>query len=168
VTFTFFLRWAHDTWLGHMARDIWWFFTAGLIIHFTGLCLLMGAMLIIDLRVLGFAKNIPVASVLGFLPWALLGFGMNLATGIMFFTFDPFAYWHNPAFKIKLSLIVLAGLNALWFALLQHRKALTPDSGTAPGMFTRVSAGISLGLWILVIVAGRMIVAFQGSPNLFY
>lgn len=162
-----FLQWVHDTWLGQVTRDISWLFTAGLVIHFTGLCLLMGAMLVVDLRLLGFARQMPVKAALGLLPWALIGFGLNLATGIMFFSFDPFAYWQNPAFKIKLVLIVLAGLNALWFTVTEQSHVTAVGPGESTSLATRTSATLSLGLWLLIILAGRLIVAFQGSPDLF-
>ena len=85
-----------------------------------------------------------------------------------FFIFQPFALAVNWAFKIKMILIVLAGLNALFFTLFEEKKlkALAAN-GQEPDSVMKFSAAASLGIWALVIIAGRMIVAFQGSSSLF-
>lgn len=75
----------HDTWLGDFTRQNSWLFTLGLILHFVGLCVLLGAMLVIDLRVLGVARRIPLDGALSLLPLAIAGFALNLLTGIVFF-----------------------------------------------------------------------------------
>lgn len=162
-----FLQWAHDTWIGGLVRELSWLYTVGLIIHFTGLCLLIGAMLLVDLRLMGFARQIPLRSALAFLPFAIVGFGLNLLTGAMFFAFDPFAYWANPAFKVKMVLVLIAGLNALWFTVVEQKKLAALPEGAGVDLPTRISAGLSIGLWLLVILFGRLIVAFQGSTSFF-
>lgn len=156
------LRAFHDTWLGDFARDNAWFFTLGLILHFVGLCALLGTMLVIDLRVLGVARRMPVAGALSLLPLALAGFALNLLTGVVFFCFDPFGYWQNPAFKLKLLLIVAAGLNALFFAAVARRTGVL-GVGHEPAAMLKVSAALSLMLWFGTLLLGRLIVAFQGS-----
>lgn len=164
-----FLQAVHDTWLGDYTRAHAWVFTTGLVIHFIGLCLLLGAMLVVDLRILGLGKNVaPIRSVFSLLPVAIGGFLINLLTGIVFFCFDPFGYWLNPAFKIKLVLLTLAGINALIFTLVEQPKILAGqgESG-AVGALAKVTAGASLLIWFAVILFGRLIVAFQGSPDLF-
>ena len=162
-----FLQAAHDTWLGDIARQNSSLFTFGLVIHFIGLGMLMGAMLAIDLRLLGIAKRIPIGAVLSLLPVALVGFALNLLTGVMFFCFDSFGYWRNPAFKIKLVLILIAGLNALWFTLAEHKKLAATGSDFEVAPVGKFSAGLSLFVWFAVILFGRLIVAFQGSSDLF-
>ncbi len=161
-----FLQVAHDTWLGEYTRTHAWAFTTGLVVHFIGLCLLLGAMLVIDLRLLGLGRSVPVRAVFQLLPVAIAGFAINLLTGVVFFVFDPFGYWLNPAFKIKMVLILVAGLNALVFTLVEQPKALS-EEGQGVGVLTRISAGMSLFVWFAVILFGRLIVAFQGSPDLF-
>lgn len=161
------LHWVHDTWLGNTTRHLSWVFTTGLIIHFMGLSLLLGSMLIVDLRLLGFPKQLPIAASLKFIPIAIIGFLMNLLTGVTFITFDPFGYWLNPAFKIKMVLIVIAGLNALWFALLGHRLVLSGPDNESQAAIVKISATLSLVVWFAVMIFGRLIVAFQGSPDLF-
>src|SRR5580698_4608213 len=102
-----------ETWLGETVRESTWLFAAGETLHFIGLSMLVGALLVVDLRLLGFMRAVPIRSALAFLPFAIVGFLINLATGIAFFTNDPFMYWPNPAFRLKMFLILVAGLNAL-------------------------------------------------------
>ena len=162
-----FLQFAHDTWLGDYTRNNSWVYTLGLVLHFIGLCLLMGGMLVIDLRLLGLIKRVPIRAVLALLPVAIAGFLLNLLTGIMFFCFDSFGFWRNPAFKLKMALVLIAGLNALWFTLAEQRRLVATPSGFDTSVITKVSAAASLLLWFSVILFGRLIVAFQGSDSLF-
>ena len=161
------LMWFRDTWLGDVARQNPWLFTTGLVTHFVGFCLLIGAMLVIDLRLLGFFKQVPLAGALKLLSVAIFGFALNLATGYMFFCFDPVGYWENPAFRIKLALLAIGGLNALWFLVFRHRTLAAAAHGQPTDAATKLSAAASLLLWFTVILFGRLIVAFQGSPDLF-
>lgn len=162
-----FLQWAHDTWLGEATRAYAPMFTTGLVLHFIGLCVLLGAMLMVDLRLLGVIRGVSIRAVLTLLPFAIAGFVVNLLTGVMFFCFDPFGYWGNPAFKIKMTLVMIAGLNALWFTFAEHRKLAAAEGDQDVGVATKISAGASLLLWFTIILFGRLIVAFQGSPDLF-
>ncbi len=156
-----FFALAHDTWLGQVARDNAYIYTIGLIVHFTGLSLLMGAMLVIDLTLVGIARTIPPGAALKLLPVAIIGFVLNLLTGIMFFCFDPERFGLNPAFQVKMLLVLVAGANALWFTFAEHRQVAQLAAGARLPLMVRVSASLSLLLWFGVIVAGRMIVAFQ-------
>ena len=142
--------------LGQMMRDSTWLFPAAEILHFMGLSLLIGSLVVVDCRLLGFARNFPVAAVYRFLPLALAGFSINLVTGVMFFFSDPFRYYPNFAFRMKMCFIILAGLNALYFALNAHRTVNQPgvaDAGTA----IKTVAGLSFLFWIGAIICGRMI-----------
>src|SRR5438874_7006922 len=99
MTETEILHWIRDTTLGETVRASRWIFATGETFHFVGLSLLVGGILIVDLRLLGFIRKIPVRAALAFLPFAILGFLINLVTGIVFFSADPLMYWPNPAFK---------------------------------------------------------------------
>jgi hypothetical protein len=161
------LHWIKETALGAAVRDSTWLFWAGQSLHFVGLSMLLGGMLIVDLRLLGFIQSVPVRAALAFLPLAVVGFLINLATGIEFFTMDPFMYWPNPAFRMKMLLILLAGLNALVFMVMEYRHALTLKDGENVGAFGRISAGLSLGLWLGVLLLGRLLPSFEGAGSLF-
>jgi len=117
----------------------------------------MGSIAVIDLRLLGFARSLSVSVIHRLLPWAWTGFAINLITGILFIFANPSFYYPNVAFRVKLVLILLAGMNALWFQLTVNRDlASWPEGADSPGS-VKAMAGISLGLWVAVICFGRFI-----------
>jgi hypothetical protein len=168
MTETEILHWVKDTWLGVTVSRSRWLFATGETFHFIGLSLMVGGLLIVDLRILGFLRRMPLKSAMAFLPFVIVGFLINLATGIEFFFADPFMYWPNPAFKLKLFLIFVAGINALVATIVLHRHAkhagLHDDNF---GALTKATAGLSLSLWLVVILLGRLLPAFEGSTEFF-
>jgi hypothetical protein len=145
------------TWLGHAMRAYEWAFPAGETLHFFGLCILIGSIGIIDLRLLGFARTLPIRVVHQLLPWVWIGFSINLITGILFWFTQASFYYPNVAFRVKMVLIVLAGLNALWFQFSVHRDLDKLADDADVGSQAKTIASISLGLWIAVIFFGRFI-----------
>jgi hypothetical protein len=102
--------------------NIWVLSTAWLwplleILHFVGLSLLLGAMLVIDIRMAGFVQKMHIQRTHDLLPVAGIGFLINTLTGVLFFVGDPARYAINVGFQIKMLLVLIAGLNALWFAI---------------------------------------------------
>lgn len=160
-----FLHWLNDSSLGVFTREYHYVFTICLVVHFIGLSLLMGGMLIVDMRLLGFPRQLPIAAAMKFLPIAIIGFVINLLTGITMVSFDAVDYWLNPAFRIKMALMLVAGLNALFFTIFEHRQVLSQPSDQRTTMAVRISAALSLLVWFGIIYWGRMIVAFQSSAN---
>ncbi|MFO1184112.1 MAG: hypothetical protein U1E56_04930 [Bauldia sp.] len=159
------LEWFKQAWPGPEARASKWLFGFGETIHFMGICVLFGALIIFDLRLLGFFKGISGKTALAFVPYALAGFVMLAATGWMFFTSNPVVYYSNPAFLLKMLAIVLAGLNALAFFVFDHSKvvALGPGEDTSAG--TKWMAGGSLALWLTALLLGRFLPLFVVSQN---
>jgi len=151
------LNWIADTWLGNAMRDIFWMWPFMENFHFFGLSLLFGALLAIDLRVIGVANFIPMRPVMWLIPVALIGFAINLVTGIFFIAGDPFRYFFNLAFQWKMGLIFLAGINALWFWFGEHAKLVQLADGQQAEFGAKVIAAISLALWVGIIVLGRLI-----------
>ena len=155
---------AKFNWLGEFMRSEKWAFATGETLHFIGLSLLVGAMMIVDLRLLGFMKAMPYRVAFKFLPIALLGFVINLCTGLMFIATEPRNYGTNPAFWVKMGLIGLGGLNALWFTLVEHRRVSALPDGQSADAGSKVAAILSLLLWVAVIAAGRLLPTFA-SPE---
>jgi hypothetical protein len=140
-------------------------FAMGESLHFAGLCILLGALLFVDLRLLGFYKSIPVKAVLAVLPWAVVGFLINACTGWLFFTSNPGLYWDNGAFRLKMILVMVAGINALIFTVIEHRQvALIGPGGDTP-VFTKTTAALSLILWFCILLIGRLLPLFTVSVN---
>jgi hypothetical protein len=152
------LAWIDGSWLTALMREVSWLFPACEIVHFIGLCMLIGALTVIDLRMLGFAPELsPMRLTEWLLPWAWVGFAINLLTGVLFLFTDPYFYFPNVPFRIKLLLILLAGANALWFQLKAHPELGRWQPGSPVSFAAKASAGLSLSLWIGVIVFGRLI-----------
>jgi hypothetical protein len=156
------LYWMSESSLAHFVLDNAWMFPTLETLHFIGLILLTGSIFVVDLRFVGIASAISLRSVVPLLRISLLGFAINLSTGILFIFSDPFTYYPNLAFRLKMLAVLLAGCNALWFKFALDWKNL-PD---VPGQNARTSvrwvAGLSLLLWISVIILGRMIPYFEG------
>lgn len=155
----------HDSWLGNLVRDVPWIFVVCETLHFVGMSLLLGTIAVIDLRVLGFAKGLPLRPLHRFLPLALFGFALNVATGAAFFASDPKSYYAVPAFHIKMVLILIAGANAVLFWITSLRKLDSWGAGVDASRFAKVTSFVSLVLWVAIITAGRFI-AFAGTATL--
>jgi hypothetical protein len=124
-------------------------------LHFIGLTLLIGVVLMIDLRMLGVMKDVAFPALHRLLPWAILGFGTNLVTGMLFFVASPEQYDRNIAFVWKLILVMLAGANALYFTLVDEAWVLKPGDD-AP--FTAKAVAVSaIALWLGVLYFGSML-----------
>lgn len=156
------LTWLWNTQVGTYFRTGDWTFQALQSLHFVGMSLLIGSVGAIDLRVLGVARAVPLVQLHRFLPLSFVGFGVNLITGALFFIQDPFTYAFNPSFRLKMLLILLSGLNALWFRLGVFLDLDTWGPGIEASRLAKVISATSLALWIAVITCGRFI-AFTNS-----
>lgn len=123
--------------------------------HILGIALLIGAILPLDLRLLGIFRSVPVAILAPVLSrMAGIGLGLALVTGAWLFTVRPVEYARNAAFLWKLGLLALALANIA----LQHRSAAYARA--LAGEITaavRWRAGASITLWLSVLLAGRWI-----------
>ncbi len=149
--------WFESTWVGEQMRNIFWLFPAMETVHFIGLTIMFGSLLVIDVRVLGFGRFINMGSALKFIPIAIGAFSINLLSGIAFLCADPFRYFPNIAFQWKMGLIVIAGINALWFWFGEHDELKQLADGEDADFRAKVIAALSLAIWVAVIIFGRMI-----------
>ncbi|MAM69826.1 MAG: hypothetical protein CMP91_01605 [Gammaproteobacteria bacterium] len=148
------------TWVDSSALHDWvnltpWVFPTMEIIHFTGLSILFGSLLVVDLRVAGFARFINMRDAMKFIPWAMAGFTLNLLSGITLFAWSPFTYAGNVGFQWKMGIIFIAGLNALWFWFGEHNKLINLADGEQAPVSAKVIAIVSLLLWLIVISVAR-------------
>lgn len=120
--------------------------------HILGIGLLLGAILPLDLRVVGFFRGLPLEVLGPFLVRiAATGLGLAAVTGLWLFTVNPTGYVDNVAFRWKVLLLALALANVVF----QHAVADTRTWRIGTG--TRIAATLSLCLWLSVLVAGRWI-----------
>ena len=157
--------WIQSTSLSQYLQQDQYAFSVCETIHFFGLCLLLGAILVIDLRLLGLMKRTPVQAVMKFVPIAIVGFGLNLLTGLCFLAYNPEGYATNWMFWLKMGLVLLAGLNMLFFTLVEQPRILQTPAGEQFTAITRFCAVLSLTLWIAVIIAGRLLPVTQGAAG---
>ena len=115
-------------------------------LHVLGLALLLGSLLMIDLRLVGLVARDqePAGLAAGMMVWVWSGFVMVIVTGTGMFISRPSAYAANPAFQIKLALLLLVGANLVGYRAL----LLVP---------ARLAGSLSLTLWIGIVLAGRWI-----------
>ncbi len=143
--------------LNGLVMDNRYVFPALEMAHFMGLSLLFGSLLVVDLRVIGVARDVPMNRVDTFVRFALIGFAINLVTGLLFLVGDSGRYLVNVAFWAKMGLIGLAGLNTAYFV---RRIKPQMDAGTASADLTggaHLVAWLSLAFWSGVIILGRFI-----------
>ncbi len=120
------------------------------VLHVTGIALLLGSLVLLDLRVWGLAPELPLRPLARLsLAVTLAGFGLIVASGLLMFATRPAELLANRAFVLKLALVLLAGLNAAAF---HARDSLARGDGMA-----RMQTATSLGLWLAAIVCGRWI-----------
>jgi hypothetical protein len=136
-----------------------WFWPICQMIHYVGMSLIVGIIGILDLRILGLFKFIPIAALRPLVPWAVAGFFGNMLTGLIFITgkdAGPSYYTDNLSFRLKMLFLFVAGVNLLIFTLsnLEKKVYATPAGGAAPVAAKWVSA-FSLIAWVLVIFFGR-------------
>lgn len=149
------------SWLGNFLRDWAWGMPTLETLHFMGLCVLFGTLMVVDLRLLGVARFIPMGPAMSFIPITIGAFSVNLLTGIGFLCADPFRYYPNVAFRLKMLLILLAGLNALWFQFVETPRLKGLKEGMPTGLSVKIVAAMSLVFWVGVIVCGRMMPYFE-------
>lgn len=127
--------------------------------HVLSLGLFVGTAVINDLRLLGWTMNrVPVSEVTGrLLPWTRMGFAVMMATGLLLFYASPVRYYHNIFFRLKVLLLIVAGLNAFVFHRGIHRRVAEWDLDPMLPREARVAGAVSLVAWALIVVSGRMI-----------
>jgi len=133
-------------------------------LHFLGLCLLIGAIGTFDLRLLGIARRVPIAAMHRLVPVGLLGFAINITTGLMFLLTEPDQYIYNVSFHWKLLFLAIAGTNASLFYLTSYRQVFGASPALDAPRRAKVIAAVSLCAWIAVIVCGRMLTFFRPGP----
>ncbi len=150
-----FFEWLEGTGIANAIRTTPWMYPAFETAHYIGLSLLVGGILLIDLRTLGFARVLPLRSMIGLLPFVWVGFLINVVTGSLLFIYGATNFGTNAAFGLKMTFMVFAGLNALAFDLAVRRSSTDWVAADRPPTFVKVFATLSLLLWICVVTTGR-------------
>ena len=150
-----FLVWLENTGVANAIRTIPWLYPMFETGHYIGLSLLVGGILLIDLRVLGMARALPLKSMIGLLPFVWAGFIINVLTGSMLFIYGATNFGTNGAFLLKMGFMVLAGLNAAAFDVAVRRSGRVWVAADRPPALVKGFATASLVFWICVVTTGR-------------
>jgi hypothetical protein len=148
--------------IGDFVATYDWVWPLGETLHFVGMCVLIGTVGVVDLRILGVAKGIPISLLEKFIPLGVIAFVVNALTGFIFIAGNPVGgpmeYLTNLSLQLKMLLVLIAGINLLifYFAGFQRTLAAVPADGDASGAAKAVAA-VSLTAWIFVIIMGRFI-----------
>ena len=128
-------------------------------VHVLTLCVFVGMAMMLDLRLLGLTlRRVPVSEVTDRLvPWMKAGFLVMVVSGVLLFYAIPVRSYQSIFFRIKVIMLVLAGLNAWVFHATVHRRVAEWDLAPHPPRAARLAGAFSLALWVGIVVAGRMI-----------
>ena len=135
-------------------------------VHVLAVCLVVGSIAVVDLRLLGFASvDRPVGRLMrSILPITVGAFGLAVAAGSLLFISHASKYLENRFFIAKITLIALAGVNMAVFHLIGARNLDQWENDALPPLFARVAGGLSLFLWVSVVACGRWI-GFTMPPD---
>lgn len=129
-----------------------WAYPVANLLHILGVILLVGGIGVVDLRLVGMFRSVPLEPLMRALtPFAVAGFVLLIVTGPLLFMGDPTTLVHSRALLWKLSLIPIGGLNMIAFHWV--RRGNTGD----PTVLERTFAVISICLWLTVAALGRLI-----------
>jgi hypothetical protein len=134
-------------------------------LHFLGLSLLIGAAGFFDLRLLGFMRGVPLRSAKRFVPWAMVGFAVNLLTGVIFFISQPQQYATNLAMWMKVLFLFVAGINAMLFETSFSDRLMDLEPNADMPLSAKVIGAVSLIAWFAVLYFGRMLPYLDPNPR---
>lgn len=153
------LEWCERLAMSQAYRESAWLFALTQSVHLIAVATFVGAILIVDLRLLGWGPvRQPRAALARSAQRILLWAGLAvLLTGIPQFTANAVTYGRSPVFVIKMGVLVTAAI----FTATLRRRVAAADEGRLPAWMARAVALVSLALWMSVTVGGRLI-AFYG------
>ncbi len=155
---TALLEWLQALPLAVFIHKTPWAFTTVEVVHVFAVSLVLGTIAIVDLRLVGLASTKRPFEELSrqILPFTWAAFVVAVAAGSLLFISRAVEYFANPVFWIKMSLIVLAGINMMIFEFITVRGVQEWNVGLTPPR-ARLAGGISIACWVLVVFLGRLI-----------
>jgi len=154
------LAWLQSSALGTLMRDSGpWTYPVVNVIHVLGVATLFGAVLILDLRLLGVGRGAPLAAITTIAaPVAMAGFALAAASGVCLLAANALEYQGNPVLLVKFSAIGLGLANAVALRYTAAWRAHTArDLSRAEARRLALMGGVSLASWLTAVGAGRII-----------
>jgi hypothetical protein len=144
--------------LSRTLRGSAWLYPCVQTLHVFGFVVLVGSIVMFDVRLLGASRHVSVSALGAHLrKWSVASVAFVVPTGLLLFTAHPVELAQNPVFGAKLLAISLAGLNALAFQLGVHRSVARWDQELPAPRAARLHALASLSLWATAITCGRLL-----------
>jgi hypothetical protein len=126
--------------------------------HIVGLALLFGAIVPVDLRLMGLRRAVPIQVMTRtLLPLAISGLVLAIVAGLLLFSVRAVEYASTTLFQVKIALVACALLNVLFLHRAAQWEAQHALLDAAPPLRLRMAGALSMGLWLSVIVCGRML-----------
>jgi hypothetical protein len=148
-----FFEWCEASAIGNAIRQSLWLFPVIEAVHLLGLCLLGGAVLVVDLRMLGVGLRQPIPEIArDARPWLIAAIVVMLATGTALFLSEAIKCYYNTSFWVKITTLPLA----LLFTFTVHTRTAM-SAGSAATARTKAVGVVSIALWLIVAAAGRWI-----------
>jgi hypothetical protein len=144
--------------LGLAMRQSLWLYPVVEIVHLAGIALLFGSIAVLDLRLLGLSRDVPVRRLAAHvLPWTAASFLLIVPSGLAMFAAHASDIIASPVFALKMGLIFAAGINAALFHAGAMRGVMDWDVNRAPPGAARAAGALSLVFWLAVIACGRLL-----------
>jgi hypothetical protein len=152
----------YDSRVGTAIRESDYAFSVIESVHVLAITLLVGSVSVLDLRLLGLIlREIPVRRITrAVFPLTWIGFALMVGSGLLLFWAEAAKNYANSAFRIKLIMLLLVGINPLIFHTTVYRRASEWETEHRAPWRARAAAIVSLSLWSGIIIAGRAIAYF--------
>jgi hypothetical protein len=139
-------------------RENLWLYPSVEIVHIVGSVILVGSVVMFDLRVLGLSKQVSVRALARhLLPWSVGAFLLILPTGLLMFSAHAADFLTNRAFQVKMGLLLAAGINAAIFHTGPYQGVAAWDTQVAAPTGARISVAVSIAIWLAIIACGRLL-----------
>ena len=157
MSFDHFLHWLDATQFSAVMRESVWAEPIVETIHVLTLTLFLGFVLLLDLRLLDVVLRRKRVSEMfeQFNPWLFRGFAVMLVTGLLLFSADPVNFYSTLFFKLKMVMLVLAGLNVALYHATIGKQIAEWDLAPATPWQVKLAGGVSLLLWVAIVACGR-------------
>jgi uncharacterized membrane protein len=160
-----FCAWLERTPLSAAIQNIDWIIPVSQIIHILCLSVVLSSAVLLDFRVMGLAaRRVSIPDMAQrFLPWIWSALALMALSGIVLIIGEPRRDLLNPAFQMKMILLLAAVVMTLMFQVSVRRSASSWQEDRKRGWSVRLVAAMTLGLWIGIAVCGRLIAYFMAG-----
>jgi hypothetical protein len=157
MSFDHFLHWLDATRFSAVMRESVWAEPIVETVHVLTLTLFLGFVLLLDLRLLDLVlRRKRVSEMFEQLnPWLFRGFAIMVVTGVLLFSADPVNFYSTLFFKLKMIMLVLAGLNVALYRATAGKRIAEWDQAAATPWKVKLAGVVSLVLWVSIVACGR-------------